>query len=95
MNEEPAAITTEVDCHAYPWHEPDEAYPECGPDNLPRMGETYGVLIRYLPDHSWAGWAWWYEITGPPENIVRLLTEEYCGGEAEARGMVYPGKDTE
>lgn len=84
----PDVRTVEVDCHAYPWHETDAEYPECGSDNLVRMAETYGVLVKFLPDHNLAGWAWWYEITGPVEHIVALLTAEYTGEEASAREMV-------
>lgn len=80
--------TIEIDCHAYAWHLTDPDYSECGPDNLVRMAETYGVLIRFLPDHPLNGWAWWYEITGPRDHIVRLLTEEYCSEEAIAEEMV-------
>lgn len=79
----------EVDCHAYAWHEADPNYPECGPDNLVRMAEQYGVLIRHLPDHKWAGWAWWYRVEGPRDNIVRLLAAEYTGNDvAMAEEMV-------
>lgn len=76
-------ITIELDCHDHPWHEVDEEFPECGPDNLIRMAEQYGVLIRYLPDHEWSGWAWWYRITGPRENLVHFLDAEYSGGDDE------------
>jgi hypothetical protein len=75
------AITIEIDCHAYAWHLPDPDYAECGPDNLLRMAETYGILIRFLPDHDWAGWAWWYEVIGPPDNIERFMAAEYAPGD--------------
>lgn len=81
-------ITIEVDCHAYAWHLPDPNYPECGPDNLVRMAETYGVMVRFMPDHVCADWASWYEIVGPREHVVRLLTDEYAGDEMLAREMV-------
>jgi len=80
-------LRLEVDCHAYAWHEPHPDYTECGPDNLVRMAETYGVLVRHLPEHAWADWAYWYEIIGPYEHIVRLLTDEYTGDEEAARDM--------
>jgi hypothetical protein len=83
-----ATVTIEVDCHAYAWHVANETYPECGPDNLTRMAEEYGVLIRFLPDHELADWAWWYEITGPPAHVVALMMGEYGAGEHEAREMV-------
>lgn len=88
-----------VDCHAYPWHEPDPHgdYPECGPENLTRMAEEFGVLVKYLPDgpgpDGWGDWAWWYEIIGPAENIVRLLAAEYCGAEPEALELVECGSE--
>jgi|SRR5215475_2718658 len=69
-----------VDCHAYPWHEENAEYPECGPENLVRMAEQYGVVIEFLPDDEWSRWAWMYRITGPRPHIVRMLAEEYCGG---------------
>ena len=46
-------------------------------DNLTRMSEQYGVLVKFLPDHDWAGWADWYEITGPPAHIIALMEAEY------------------
>ena len=87
-------LRIEVDLHAYPWHETDPEYPECGPDNLIRMAETYGVLVEFLPDHPHANWAWWYLLTGPRENIVRLLGNEAYGNEEEASEAVdgmHPG----
>jgi hypothetical protein len=98
MPEQQQITKVTVDCHAYPWHErpewmADDECPEVGPNNLVRMAEEFGVLIRHLSDEEapagWAGWAWWYEIEGPPEHIVRLLTAEYSGCEALAREMVY------
>jgi hypothetical protein len=88
MTETVPVTELEVDCHAYAWHLEDSHYPECGPENLVRMAEEYGVLIEYLPDHPLAGWAWWYRIVGPRAHIVRLLANEYCGGEPEAEEMV-------
>jgi hypothetical protein len=60
---------------------------------LVRMAEQYGVLVKYLPDHDWNGWAWMYEIIGPAEHIVNLLADEYAGDEATAREMVECGSD--
>jgi hypothetical protein len=84
----PAVVTVQVDCHAYAWHLPNPSYPECGPGNLTRMAEEFGVLVKFLPDHDWADWADWYEVTGPPAHIVRLLEAEYGLSEAEAWGWV-------
>jgi hypothetical protein len=84
----PEIVSMEVDCHAYAWHEVDPNYPECGPDNLVRMAEQYGVLIEHLPDHDWAGWAWMYRLTGPRAHLVRLLAAEYAGGVEEAEEFV-------
>lgn len=81
-------ITIEIDCHSYPWHIVDAEYPECGPDNLIRMAEQYGVLMAFLPDHDMADWAYWYRITGPREHIVRLLVDEYAGDRATAEDLV-------
>lgn len=75
-------VEVEVDCHAYAWHEVDADYPECGPDNLVRFAETYGVIVTYLPEHAWADWAWWYRVQGPSANVVEFLTLEY-GCDAE------------
>lgn len=87
-----------VDCHAYPWHLEDPEYAECGPENLTRMAEEFGVLVAHLPDGpypngQWADWAWWYVIIGPAENVVRLLANEYAGGDAEARELVECGAE--
>ena len=82
-------LTMTIDCHAYAYHLPDPDYPECGPDNLVRIAEEYGILIRQVDGLAgWEDWAWWYEITGPRSHLVRFLAEEYCGGEAEAEEMV-------
>lgn len=90
-------VTIIVDCHAYPWHEreewmQDEEYPEVGPTNLVRMAEMYAVLVEHLPDtdprNPCPGWAWYYRIQGPRENVARLLADEYCGCITEAREMV-------
>jgi hypothetical protein len=80
--------TIQIDCHDHPWHEQDQEFPECGPDNLLRMAEEFGVLIAFLPDHDHASWAWWYEITGPADNIVAFLAKEYCGNTEEAREIL-------
>jgi hypothetical protein len=85
-------VHIEVDCHAYPWHRREDwmgdDYPEVGPDNLVRMAETYGVLVRFIEDHPHRDWAHWYEIKGPRANVVRLLAAEYCGGTEEAEETV-------
>jgi hypothetical protein len=90
MNDTICSVT--IDCHAYAWHEVDPYFPECGPDNLVRMAETYGVLIEHLPDDNpdnpAPGWAWWYRIRGPRDNVVRLLADEYTGHIGTAEGMV-------
>jgi hypothetical protein len=88
-----APITITVDCHSYPWHAREswmdaDDFPEVGPDNLTRMAETFGILIRFLPDHPMSEWAWWYEVTGPYEHLVRFLTAEYTGDEELARDMI-------
>jgi hypothetical protein len=72
-----------VDCHAYAWHEYDDEYPECGPDNLIRFAETYGVIVEFLDDDESPAprWAWWYRITGPRDNVRRFLLDEYAGGD--------------
>lgn len=72
-----------VDCHSYAWHEVDPEYPECGPNNLVRMAEMFAVMVEHLsddhPDNPAPGWAFWYRISGPRDNVVRLLADEYCG----------------
>lgn len=87
----PEIVTMEIDCHDHPYHVVDAEYPECGPENLIRIAETYGILIKFLPEHSWSEWAWWYEVTGPREHIVRFLTDEFTGAEPEARELVECG----
>lgn len=81
-----------VDCHAYAWHEEDEYYPECGPNNLVRMAEMFAVLVSVVEDddprNPAPGWAWWYRIQGPRDNVVRLLADEYSGSIEEAEEMV-------
>ena len=72
-----------VGCHAYPWHEACEE-PNSGPDYDIRFAETYGVMVRFLSDD----WCWTYEAKGPYDNLLRFLTEEYAGGEQQAREML-------
>jgi hypothetical protein len=74
-------LCIEVDCHGYPWHEPREGSEEYGPDTLIRFAETYGVIVQFLAEHNWHGWAWWYTITGYRENIERFLIAEYSDDE--------------
>jgi hypothetical protein len=74
----------EIDCHDHAYHVEDEDYPECGPDNLVRIAETYGILITFLPDHPLASWAIWYRLEGPRANLVRFMADEYCGTAEEA-----------
>ena len=99
MNNSPTRtdlVDITVDCHAYPWHIREEwmgdDYAECGPTNLVRMAETYGILIEHLPDtdprNPAPGWAWWYRIQGPRANVVRMLAEESTGSTEEAEEMV-------
>lgn len=82
-----------IDCHAYAWHEKDDEYPECGPDNLARMKAEFNVTVEHLPDGppeypGWADWAWWYRLTGEREDIINLLTAEYTGSRPEAEELV-------
>jgi hypothetical protein len=81
-----------VDCHSYAWHLEDPDYAECGPDNLVRMAEQFGVMVEHLadddPDNIAPGWAWWYRITGPRDNVVRLLADEYAECISQAEEMV-------
>jgi len=83
-----SVVTVEVDCHDHPYHETDVEFPECGPQNLLRIAETYGMLIEHLPHHRYASWAWWYRLTGPRENIVRFLLDEYCGPDEELAAQI-------
>lgn len=68
-------MTIEIDCHAHPFDGNDDYL------SLVGVAETYGVLIAELPEHEWAGWAWWYRVTGPREHLRRFLMEEYCGND--------------
>ena|SRR3974390_1287873 len=81
-----------LDCHAYALHLPDADYPECGPDNLVRIAEQYGILIEYLEDddprNPCSGWAWWYRVQGPKEHVIRFLAAECYGSEEEAREAI-------
>jgi hypothetical protein len=70
-------MTIEVDCHAHPFDGEDDYLTLVG------VAETYGVLIEELPAHPHHGWAWWYRVTGPADNLRRFLVEEYYGEDTD------------
>lgn len=80
--EEMSILSFQVECCAYPLHIADPYFPECGPDNLMRIAEQFGILIEHtgMTTHGFA-----YQVQGPRENLGRFLVAE---GFAESADQV-------
>jgi hypothetical protein len=66
-------LTIEIDCTSHPF-DGTSGYP-----SLVEIAERYGVMIEERPRNL--GWAWWYRLTGPRENLVRFMDAEYDSGD--------------
>lgn len=71
-------ISHDAYAHAYSLTVTDPNYPECGPDNLLRIAETYGVMVVDVTEEVWGVHGPLvpvYRFSGPRENVIRALED--------------------